>query len=151
MRSKLLIQSNILLVVVPVKGVGWISVEGFVVSCVSSWFINCTGSISIGSSGGEMSKELSLEFVREVFSDCDRWSRSVRRSWSESTRESAGYCEWRLTVVSNRVRCGNWTTISLHWSDQVCVIIPGWKSAKLGQSKDCTRRWCGGCLPQARV
>ena len=57
------------------------------------WFINCTGSISVGSSGNEMSKELSLESVGEVPKDCDSWSRSVRRSWAESTRESAGDCE----------------------------------------------------------
>ena len=49
-------------------------------SCVKSWFINRTGSISIGSSGNEMSKELSLESVREESNNCDSWSRSVRRS-----------------------------------------------------------------------
>ena len=53
MQSKFLSQSKIISVAVPVKGVGWISVEGFVVSCVKSWFITCTGSISIGSSGSE--------------------------------------------------------------------------------------------------
>ena len=92
MRSKFSIQSKILSAVVPLKGVGWISVEGFVVSCVSSWFINCTGSISIGSSGNEVSKELSLESVREASNDCDSWSRFVKRSWVESTKESAGDC-----------------------------------------------------------
>ena len=51
MRSKFSSQSKILLAAVPINGVGWISVEGFVESCVKSWFINCTGSISIGSSG----------------------------------------------------------------------------------------------------
>ena len=151
MWSKFSSQSKILLAEIPVKGVGWISVEGFIVSCVKSWFINCTGSISIGSSGNEMSKELSLEFAREVSNDCDSWSWSVRRSWAESTRESAGYCQWRLTFVSNGVRCGNWTTVSPRWIDQVSVTIPGWKSGKSGHSKDCTRRWCGGCLPEARV
>ena len=89
MWSKFSSQSKILSAAVPVKGVGWISVEGFVVSCVNSWFINCTGSISIGSSGNEMSKELSLESVREVSNDCDSWSRSVRWYWTASTRESA--------------------------------------------------------------
>ena len=63
-------------------------------SCVKSWFINSTGSISIGSSGNEMSKELSFEPVREVSNNCDSWSWSVRRSWAESTRESAGDCQW---------------------------------------------------------
>ena len=150
MRSKFSSQSKILSAAVPVKGVGWISVEGVVVSCVNSWFINCTGSISIGSSGNELSKELSLESVREVSNDCDSWSRSVRWSWAASTRESAGDCGWRLTVVSNGVRCGNWTTVSPHCIDQGCVI-PGWKSGKSGHSKDCTRQWCGGCLPEAIV
>ena len=51
MQSKFSSKSKILLAAVPVNGLGWISVEGFVVSCVKSWFINCTGSISIGSSG----------------------------------------------------------------------------------------------------
>ena len=46
---------------VSVKGVGWILVEGFVVSCVKSWFINCTGFISVGRSGNEVSTELSCE------------------------------------------------------------------------------------------
>ena len=105
MRSKFSSQSKIVSAAVPVKGVGWISVEGFVVSCVKSWFINCTGSISVGSSGNEMSKELSLKSVREVFNDCDSWSQSVRQSWAESTRESAGDCGRQLTIVSNRVRC----------------------------------------------
>ena len=63
------------------------------VSCVNSWFINCTGSVSIGSSDNKMSKELSLESVREVSNDCDSWSQSVRWSWAESTRKSAGDCE----------------------------------------------------------
>ena len=67
------------------------------------WFINCTGSISVGSSGNEMSKELSLESDRELSNDFDSWSLSVRQSWAESTRESAGDCGWRLTVVSNGV------------------------------------------------
>ena len=92
-RSKFSIQSKILLATVPINGVGWISVEGFVVSCVNSWFINCTGSIS-GSSGNEVSEELSFESVREVSNDCDSWSRSVRRSRAESTGESAGDCGW---------------------------------------------------------
>ena len=150
MRSKFSSQSKILSAAVPVKGVGWISVEGFVVSCVKSWFINCTGSISVGSSGNEMSKELSLESVQEVFNDCDSWSRSVRQSWAESTRESAGDCGRQLTVVSNRVRRGNWTTISPRCIDQGSVI-PGRKSGKSEHSKDCTRRSCGGCLPEDRV
>ena len=67
--------------------------RGIRVSCVNSSFINCTGSVSIRSSGNKMSKELSLESVREVSNDCDSWSQSVRRSWAESTRESAGDCE----------------------------------------------------------
>ena len=142
------IQSKILSAVVPVKRLGRISVEGFVVSCVKSWFINCTGFISVGSSGNKMSKELSLESVWEVSNDCDRWSRSVRRSWAESTRESAGDCEWQLTVASNEVRCGNWTTVSPCCIDQGSVI-PGWMSGKSGHSKDCTRRWCGGFLPES--
>ena len=53
------------------KEVGKISVEGFVVSYVKSLFINCTGSISIGSSGNEVSKELLCESVRELSNDCD--------------------------------------------------------------------------------
>ena len=53
------------------KGVQWVSVEGFVVSCVKSCFINCTGPIFIWSSGNEMSKELSLESVRELSNDCN--------------------------------------------------------------------------------
>ena len=125
MQSKFSSQSKILLAAVPVKGVGWISVEGFVLSCVKSWFINCTGSISIGSSGNEMSKELSLESVREVSNDCDSWSRSVRRSWADFTRESAGDCGWRLTVVSNGVCCGNWKAVSPCCIDQGFVTIPG--------------------------
>ena len=96
MSSKFSIQSKKLSGLVPVKWIGWISAEGFVVSCVSSWFINCTGSTSIGNSSNKMSKELSLEFVWEVSNDCDRWSRSARRSWAECTRESAGDCEWQL-------------------------------------------------------
>ena len=51
---------------VPVNEVGWISVECFVVSCVKSWFINCTGSISIGSSGNEMSKN----YLLNLFENC---------------------------------------------------------------------------------
>ena len=35
---------------------------------------------------------LSLESVGELSNDCDSWSRSVRQSWAESTRESAGEC-----------------------------------------------------------
>ena len=58
-------------VAVPVKGVGWTLVDDFVESCVKSWFINCTGSISIRSSGNEVSKELSLESVRELSNNCD--------------------------------------------------------------------------------
>ena len=94
-------------------------------SCVKSWFINCTGSISVASSGNEMSEDLSLESVREVSNDCDSWSQSVKRLWVESTRESAGDCGWRLTVVSNGVRCGNWTTVSRHCIDQGSIGIPG--------------------------
>ena len=150
MQSKFLSQSKILSLVVPVKGVGWILVEGFVVRCVNSWFINCTSSISIGSSGNEVSKELSLESVREVSNHCDSWSWSVRWSWAESTRESAGDCGWRVTVVSNGVYCGNWTTVSPHCIDQGSVILR-WKSGKSGHSKDYTRQWRGGCLPKARV
>ena len=150
MRSKFSSQSKVLSAVVPVKGVGWILVEGFIVRCVNSWFINCTGSISVGSSGNEVSKELSLESVREVSNHCDSWSRSVRRSWAESTRESAGDCEWRVTVVSNGVYCCNWTTVSPRCIDQGSVIL-GWKSGKSGHSKDYTRQWCGGCLSEARV
>ena len=135
MRSKFLSQSKILLAAVPVKGVGWISVEGFVVSCVKSWFINCTGSIYIGSSGKEMTKELSLESVQELSNDCDSWSRSVRRSWAESIRESVGDCRWRLTVVSKGVRCGNWTTVFPRCIDQGSLTIPGWKSGKSGHLK----------------
>ena len=97
-----------------------------------------------------MSEELSLESDRKVSNDCDSWSRSVRRSWTESTRESVGDCGWRVTVVSNGLRCGNGTTVSPRCIDQGSVI-PGWKSSKSGHSKDCTRRWCGGCLPKARV
>ena len=99
--------------------------EGFIVSCAKSWFINCTGSISIGSSGNEMSKELSLESVRELPNDCDSWSHPVRRSWAESTRESVGECGWRLTVLSNGVCCGNWTTVSPGCIDQGSLTIPG--------------------------
>ena len=40
-------------------------------SCINSWFINCTGSISRGISGDEMSKELSSESVQELSNDCD--------------------------------------------------------------------------------
>ena len=36
-------------------------------------------------------------------------------------------------------------------SNEGSLTIPGWKSGKSGHSKDCTRRWCGGCLPEARV
>ena len=54
-------------------------------SCVKSWFINCTGSIYIASSANEMSKELSLECVRELSNGCDSWLPSVRWSWAEST------------------------------------------------------------------
>ena len=125
--------------------------EGFIVSCVKSWFINCTGSISFGSSGNEMSKELSLESVRELPNDCDSWSWPVRRSSAESTRESAGECGWRLTVLSNGVCCGNWTTVSPGCIDQGSLTILGWNSGKSGHSKDCTRRWCGACLLEARV
>ena len=133
MWSKFSSQSKILLAAVPVEGVGWISVEGFVVSCVKNWFINCTGSISIGSSGNDMCKELSLESVRELFNDS--WSWSVRWSWAESTREPVGNCGWRLTVVSNGVRCGNWMTVSPCCIDQGSVTIFGWKSGKSGHSK----------------
>ena len=98
-----------------------------------------------------MSKELSLESVRELSNDCNSWSQSVRRSWDESTRESVGDCGWRLTVVSNGVRCGNWTTVSPRCIDQGSVTIPGRISSKSGHSKDWTRRWSGGCLPEARV
>ena len=87
-------------------------------SCVKSWFINCTGPISIESSGNEVSKELSLESVQEVSNDCDSWS------WAGSTRESAVDCECQLTVVSNGVRCENWTTVSPRSIDQGSVI-PG--------------------------
>ena len=125
--------SKILLAAVPVKEIGWISVEGFVVSCVKSWFINCTGSISIGSSGNEMSKELSLESVRQQSNDS--WSLSVRWSWAESTRESVGNCGCRLTVVSNGVCRGNWMTVSPCCIDQGSVTISGWKSGKSGHSK----------------
>ena len=137
MWSKFLIQSNILLAAVPINRVAWISVEDFVVSC-ASWFINWTGSISIGSSGNEVSEEVSLESVQEVSNNCDSWSRSVRWSWDDSTRESAGDCGWRVTVVSNGVCCGNWTTLSPRCTDHVSVI-PGWKFGKSGHSKDCTR------------
>ena len=99
--------------------------EGFIVSCVKSWFINCTGSISFGSSGNEMSKELSLESVRELPNDCDSWSWPVRRSSAESTRESVGECGWRLTVLSNGVCCGNWTTVSPGCIDQGSLTILG--------------------------
>ena len=150
MWSKCSIQSKILSTVVPVKGVGWISVEGFVVSCINSWFINCIGSISIGSSGNDMSQKLWLESVWEVSNDCDSWSQSVRQSWAESNRESTGDCGWRVTVASNGVCCGNWTTVSPRFIDQGRVV-PGWKSGKSGHSKDCTRRWCGGFLPEASV
>ena len=125
--------SKILLAAVPVKEVGWISVGGFVVSCVKSWFINCTGSISIGSSGNEMSKKLSLESVRQQSNDS--WSLSVRWSWAESTRESVGNCGCRLTVVSNGVCRGNWMTVSPCCIDQGSVTISGWKSGKSGHSK----------------
>ena len=150
MRSKFSIQSKIFLAVVPVNRVGWISVEGFVVSCVSSWFINWTVSISIGNLGNEVFEEVSLESVREASNNCDSWSWSVRRSWTQSTKESVGDCGWWLRVVSNGVRCGNWTTVSPRCIDQGCVI-PVWKSGKSEHSKDCTRWWCGGCLPEARV
>ena len=94
-------------------------------SYVKSWFIKCTGFISIESSGNEMFKELSLESVQELSNDCDSWSWSVRRSWAESTRESAGDCGWRLTVLSNGVRCGNWTAVSSRSIDQGSLTIPG--------------------------
>ena len=71
MWSKFSSQSKILSAAVPVKEVGKISVEGFVVSYVKSLLINCTGSISIGSSGNEVSKELWCESVRELSNDCD--------------------------------------------------------------------------------
>ena len=129
MRSKFSSQSKILSAVFPVKGIGWILVTGFVVSCVNNWFINCTGFISIGSSGNEVSEKLSPESVREVSNDCDSWSQSVRRSWTESTRDSAGDCGWRVTVVSNGVHCGNRTTVSPRCIDQG-PVIPGWKSGK---------------------
>ena len=136
---------------VPVKEVGKISVEGFVVSYVKSLFINCTGSITIGSSGNEVSKELLCESVRELSNDCDSWSRSLRWSCTESISESVGDCGWWKTVASNGVSFGNWTTVSPHCIDQGSLMIPGWKSGKSGHSKDCIRRWCGGCLPEARV
>ena len=131
MQSKFSSQCKILLAAVPVKGVGWISVEGFLVSCVKSCFISCTGFISIGSSVSEMSKGLSLESVRELSNDCDSWLQSVRRSWAESTRESAGDCGWRLVVVSDGIRCGNWMKVSPRCTDQGSVTIPGWKSGKI--------------------
>ena len=65
MRSKFSSQSKILSAAVPVKKVGWISVEGFVVSCVKSWFINYTGSISIGSSGNEMPRNYHLNLFEK--------------------------------------------------------------------------------------
>ena len=37
-----------------------------------------------------MFEEVSLESVREASNDCDSWSRSVRRSWTQSTKESVG-------------------------------------------------------------
>ena len=150
MRSKFSSQSKTLPTAVPVKGVRWISVEGFVASCVKSWFINCTGSISLGSSG-KVSKELLLESVREQSIDCDSWSRPVRRSWAKSIRESVGRCGWRLTNVSKGVRSGNWTTVSPLCNDQGSLTIPGWESSKSEHSKDWTRPWCGGCLLEARV
>ena len=133
MWSKFSSQSKILLAAVPVEGVGWISVEGFVVSCVKNWFINCTGSISIGSSGNDMCKELSLESVRELFNDS--WSWSVRWSWAESTREPTR----KLWVAINScVKRGTlWQlddSISL-CIDQGSVTIFGWKSGKSGHSK----------------
>ena len=42
----------------------------------------------------------------------------MRRSWAESTRESAGGCGWRLKVLSNGACCGNWTTVSPGCIDQ---------------------------------
>ena len=59
-----------------------------------------------------MSKELLLKSVRELSNNCDNWSRPVRWPWAESTRTSVGDCGWRLTVVSNGICCGNWTTVS---------------------------------------
>ena len=94
-------------------------------SCVKNWFISWTGFISIGSSGNEMSKGLSLESVRELSNDCDSCLQSVRRSWAESTRESAGDCGWQLAVVSDGIRCGNWMKVSLRCTDQGSVTIPG--------------------------
>ena len=61
-----------------------------------------------------MSEELSLESDREVSNDYDGWSRSVRRSWTESTRESVG--DW---VASNS--CVKWGTL-WQWDDSISPL-----------------------------
>ena len=136
---------------VPAKATGWISVKAFVVSCVNIWFIIWTGSISFGSSGSKVSKELSSESVGELSKDCE--SELILGRWLSvgSSNESAEDGDNRLTTVSTEVSFVNCTTISPHCMDQGSLTIPGWRSGKSGHSKDCIRRWCGGCLPEAKV
>ena len=112
MLSKFSSRPKILSITVPEKGVGWIMVDGFILSWVKSWFINCTVSISIRSLGSEVSKDLSLESVRELSNNCGSLSQSKTQSWAESVRESVGDSGWQLTIVSNGVRRGNWMTVS---------------------------------------
>ena len=75
-------------------------------SCVSNQFISWAGSISIGTSGNEVSKELSSESDRELSKDCER------RSFVLSISESSGDCDNWVAVVSIGVSFGNWTTVS---------------------------------------
>ena len=112
MLSKFSNRPKILSITVPAKGVGWIMVDGFILSWVKSWFINCAGSIFIRSLGSEVSKDLSPESIRELSNNCGSLSQSKTQSWAESVRESVGDSGWQLTIVSNGVRRGNWMTVS---------------------------------------
>ena len=120
-------------------------------SVYEQWLGSWTGTISIGSSGNEVSKELSSESVWELPKDCEGELRSVRWLSGGSSNESSEDGDNRLTTVSIEVSFGNCTTISPRCIDQCFLTILGWKSGKSEHTKDFTRRWCGGCLPEARI
>ena len=120
-------------------------------SVYEQWLGSWTGTISIGSSGNEVSKELSSESVWELPKDCEGELRSVRWLSVGSSNESSEDGDNRLTTVSIEVSFGNCTTISPRCIDQCFLTILGWKSGKSEHTKDFTRRWCGGCLPEARI
>ena len=87
-------------------------------SWVSNWFINWTGSISIGMLDNKVSRELSSESGEELSKDCERWS-SVG-----STSESSGDGEdWSAAGLIG-ANCGKWITVAaLHGKSGGLMIL----------------------------